>query len=265
MKSLKPRCNHSKTKSNWFSMTLTGKRIVTRHGKINYYESGEGPPLVLLHATPRSALSFHQIIPQLRRFHKVIAPDTLGFGLSDPLPKSANIKLLADSIKQLLEKLQIKQCCVFGLHTGNKIAAALANQAPGLINRLIICGMTHSIIPEKAPRINAIQTLLNRDLTKNMILSTQEFEERQIGKKSQAELYQANYAFDICSTIQKVSMPTLIIELATTNEQHLGIQGSKLAKCCPTASSTILYGSDREFLEKNPAKLANSILAFTSC
>ena len=236
--------------------------MVTTHGVVNYYESGEGSPLILLHATPRSALSFHKLIPHLGKFHRVIAPDTLGFGLSGPPPKSPSIDLLADSIKQLLQKIGVKKCCAFGLHTGNKIAAALAAKAPKIVGKLIICGMTHSIIPEKTARIAAIENILLMKKANNMKLSDQERVEREKGKHSEIELYQANYAFDLSEELGKVLAPTLIIELTTPNEKHLGIQAHRLAEYCNTPSTAILEGSDREFLEKKPEDLVHAILTF---
>ena len=65
-------------------MTVRRGYVDTRHGQVHYRESGKGAPLVLLHATPRSARVYTKLQALLaKRFH-VIAPDTLGFGNSDP-------------------------------------------------------------------------------------------------------------------------------------------------------------------------------------
>ena len=53
-----------------------------------YREAGplDGWPLVLLHGFPTSSFMYRELIPRLAdRFH-VIAPDQLGFGLSDAPP-----------------------------------------------------------------------------------------------------------------------------------------------------------------------------------
>src|SRR5690606_14891693 len=62
-----------------FAYTQDGRRI-------HYRRAGSGPPLVLLHASPSSS---RVQIPLLRAWaddFTVIALDTPGFGLSDPLP-----------------------------------------------------------------------------------------------------------------------------------------------------------------------------------
>ena len=51
-------------------------------GKIYYAIKGQGPPVVLLHATPRSSNSFRELSSYLSKKYQVISIDTLGFGKS---------------------------------------------------------------------------------------------------------------------------------------------------------------------------------------
>ncbi len=67
-------------------MVTTHHRYAQVDGhQIFYREAGarERPTLVLLHGFPTSSLMFRELIPRLADRWHVIAPDHLGFGLSD--------------------------------------------------------------------------------------------------------------------------------------------------------------------------------------
>ena len=64
--------------------------VQTSAGRIHCYEQGSGSPLLMLHETPRSGWSYAPLIGRLSDRYRCIAPDTLGFGMSDPLPEGAD-------------------------------------------------------------------------------------------------------------------------------------------------------------------------------
>ena len=88
-------------------MTLESRYTNTRHGTVHYRTMGDGSPLVLLHATPKSSRSLLNVMPHLATHHRVIAPDTLGFGESDPLPTPLTIEVLAEAMADLLNTLGV--------------------------------------------------------------------------------------------------------------------------------------------------------------
>lgn len=55
---------------------------------IAYLEAGSGDPIVLLHGNPTSSFLWRNIIPELERCGRVIAPDLIGQGDSEKLPAS---------------------------------------------------------------------------------------------------------------------------------------------------------------------------------
>ena len=59
------------------------KRFATREGVLRYVDEGRGSPIVLVHGTPSWSFEWRAVIAALRSSHRVIAPDHLGFGLSD--------------------------------------------------------------------------------------------------------------------------------------------------------------------------------------
>src|ERR1700710_331464 len=67
-------------------MLRTHHRFVTVDGlDVFYREAGDpdAPVLLLLHGAPASSFMFRELIPLLADRYRVIAPDYIGFGLSD--------------------------------------------------------------------------------------------------------------------------------------------------------------------------------------
>src|SRR5258708_20615044 len=69
----------------------------------------ETPALLLLHGFPTSCYDWRRIIERLSVLVRAIAPDLLGFGLSDkPVAYSYSLFQHADPIEELLVKLKAR-------------------------------------------------------------------------------------------------------------------------------------------------------------
>ena len=65
--------------------TPLDKQYVTVNGKrMAYHDSGAGPTLVFLHGNPTSSYLWRNIIAELNRDHRCVAPDLIGMGDSEP-------------------------------------------------------------------------------------------------------------------------------------------------------------------------------------
>ena len=64
-------------------------------GPVHYHDSGQGTPVVLLHANPGDSQDFEAVIPVLSKDHRVLALDWPGYGQSTvPIhPEQANVLL----------------------------------------------------------------------------------------------------------------------------------------------------------------------------
>jgi pimeloyl-ACP methyl ester carboxylesterase len=76
------------------------KRFATADGVMRYVDEGRGSPILLVHGTPSWSFEWRAVIAALRSSHRVIAPDHLGFGLSDKPPLGAYLP--ADHARRLL-------------------------------------------------------------------------------------------------------------------------------------------------------------------
>ncbi|MFD4023276.1 alpha/beta fold hydrolase [Streptomyces sp. NPDC058576] len=110
--------------------------------RIFYREAGDAdaPTIVLLHGFPTSSFMFRELIPALAgRFH-VIAPDHLGFGLSDAPPVDAfgyTFDALTDLTARLLGQLGVSRYAIYVQDYGAPIGWRLAVADPGAITAII--------------------------------------------------------------------------------------------------------------------------------
>jgi len=107
-----------------------------------YREAGEAaaPALVLLHGFPTSSYMFRQLIPALADRYHVIAPDHLGFGLSDaPAVEEFDYTFdaLTDLTAGLLRELGIARYAMYVQDYGAPIGWRLALRDPTAIAAII--------------------------------------------------------------------------------------------------------------------------------
>lgn len=80
------------------------REIEGRSGRLSYYVSGQGAPLLLLHSI-NAAGSAHEVGPAFehaRRSRRVYAPDLPGYGFSDRSERRYDIPLFCDAIRDML-------------------------------------------------------------------------------------------------------------------------------------------------------------------
>ncbi len=111
-------------------------------GQVHLREAGSGDPLLLLHQSPVSGLMFEAAIPRLVEagFH-IVAPDTAGYGNSDPPPPGTSLADHGTALEPLLDALGWSRCHILGHHTGAAIAASFAVAHPGRVDRLVLNGV----------------------------------------------------------------------------------------------------------------------------
>lgn len=129
-------------------MTGAAEPMETRHvvtvggRRVGYRRLGEGPALLLLHASPRSSTELSENQRVFARHFTTIALDTPGFGLSDPLPlEQPETADLADALAETLDALGIAEAAVYGRHTGASIALEFAVRHPARCRFLLTNGL----------------------------------------------------------------------------------------------------------------------------
>ncbi len=114
--------------------------VDTMVGKIAVYESGEGQPLVLLHANAHDHSDFDLIQPALAEKYRVIAVDWPGHGASGFAhdPRSATVVQLADTLPEIVTALGLKKPFFVGNSIGGYAALRYALRFPENTRGLVL-------------------------------------------------------------------------------------------------------------------------------
>src|SRR5579862_2145358 len=123
-------------------MAIVHHRYATVRGRQLFYrEAGpaDAPAVVLLHGFPASSFMFRELIPLLADRYHVIAPDHLGFGLSDAPPAGEfayTFDALAGLTEALLGQLGVTRYALYVQDYGAPVGWRLALADPDAISAI---------------------------------------------------------------------------------------------------------------------------------
>ncbi len=109
--------------------------------RVHAIESGEGPPVILVHGSGPSALLFLPLIERLEGL-RVIAVDRPGFGLSDAVdgPRASYRDGAVAWIDSLFDALAVEDVALVGSSMGGTWALWFALAHPDRLRRLVLLG-----------------------------------------------------------------------------------------------------------------------------
>lgn len=108
-------------------------------GQLHYIDEGAGDPVVFVHGTPTWSFVWRQQVKSLSRSYRCIAPDHLGFGLSEkPAQFAYTPEAHADNLEDLINHLQLKDITLVVHDFGGPIGLQYALRHPENVKNLII-------------------------------------------------------------------------------------------------------------------------------
>jgi len=113
---------------------------LTPHGRMHYAEQGEGKTVLCLHGNGRWSLECAEVLRARSRSARVIAPDLVGFGLSEKparLPADA-IDAHAVDLAALVAALDLRDVQLVVSKSSAPIALRLARLAPERVRSTVI-------------------------------------------------------------------------------------------------------------------------------
>jgi 2-hydroxy-6-oxo-octa-2,4-dienoate hydrolase len=112
--------------------------------RTNYYDNGDGAPLVLLHGSGPGVSAYsnwHGVTPSLAENFRTIAPDIAGYGLTGFRDDGRyDIKLWAAHLLAFLDALEVDRAVLVGNSFGGALAIATAVFAPERVAGLVLLG-----------------------------------------------------------------------------------------------------------------------------
>jgi 2-hydroxymuconate-semialdehyde hydrolase len=121
-----------------------GKTINVDGIATHYHDSGDGPPVVLLHGSGPGVsawANWRPVIPGLGRHFRVIAPDIVGFGHTQQ-PEGFRYEPVfwAAHLQGFLDVLGMDRVHLIGNSFGGGLALQLATSQPDRVGRLVLMG-----------------------------------------------------------------------------------------------------------------------------
>jgi pimeloyl-ACP methyl ester carboxylesterase len=106
---------------------------------MHYVDEGKGEVIVFVHGNPSWSFLYRHLIKALSRTHRCVAPDNLGFGLSDkPAGADYTPRFHSENLKRFIETLGLKDITLVLHDWGGAIGMGYALDHPENIKRLVV-------------------------------------------------------------------------------------------------------------------------------
>ena len=143
------------------STSVLQRHFITLRGRygprqVHYRRGGKGPVVLLLHQSPQSSREMEPLIAAWGQTFTLIAPDSPGYGYSQPLQRAgrpvaaATIDDFAAATVEFADALGIGRFGIYGFHTGASIGVALAQAFPARVTAVAANGLVVLTEDERA-------------------------------------------------------------------------------------------------------------------
>jgi haloalkane dehalogenase len=111
----------------------------TTFGSMHYVDEGQGDPILFVHGTPTWSFEWRHAIKALSATHRCIAPDLLGFGLSDRPERFAYTpEAHAEVLAEFVRSLDLRDFTLVVHDFGGPIGLPLALTADSRVRRVVL-------------------------------------------------------------------------------------------------------------------------------
>lgn len=246
------------------------------YGQIHYRRAGHThlPSLIFFHQSPSSSEMYESLMEVLSPEFNIIAPDTPGFGLSDP-PANTSIHQIRDIFIQFFEGLSVENAFFFGHHTGAIFASAIGAKASHLCSKMALSGPPlldenlrrtlpslamdepvvadgshlHRMWDKFGRKSNAIHPeIIQRELIQALYCGTRN-----------KQMYQAIAGYDFAKDLERLSMPVLTL---AGSEDVLIPQLSVAHGTIPQSQKLVIQGAASYICDTHTQELAEVLRVF---
>ena len=117
---------------------MQDRHVMVGGNRIRYLDSGSGSDVLLLHGLGGYATKWESVINILSESHRVIAPDTVGCGLSDKPVADYTPEFLVEFVDRFIGEMGLERPHIVGASLGGQVAAMFAADHPQNITKLVL-------------------------------------------------------------------------------------------------------------------------------
>jgi haloalkane dehalogenase len=108
-------------------------------GRMHYVDEGQGDPIVMVHGNPAWSFEFRNVIKEMSKTHRCLAPDHIGFGLSDkPEDWSYLPELHARNFELWMDSMNLHDITLVVNDWGGPIALSYALKYPEKFKKIVV-------------------------------------------------------------------------------------------------------------------------------
>ncbi|WP_063007620.1 alpha/beta fold hydrolase [Nocardia kruczakiae] len=219
--------------------------LPTEHGVLRYRDSGDGPPLLMLHGSGPGVTGWRNFsgnVPTFARHYRTLVLEFPGFGVSDDFGAAHPMMSAQLAVTAFLDGLGLETVRIIGNSMGGFVATEFALAAPQRVDRLVTIGGigTNIFSPQPGEGIIRLSEFVEnptrdslvawlRSMVYDQALLTEELIEqrweqatepgvlensrRMYGRAALARMAEAARAADVTpgwANLRRISVPTLI-------------------------------------------------------
>ena len=248
----------------------------TRNNIRIYYEiTGEGAPIVLVHANPFDHRLWMYQSARWSAFHQVISVDIRGYGRSDKPETPFKLEDMAADVIGVMDDLAIECAVVGGCSVGSGMALIMGLDNPERCAALVLVGGASRPSVNIAARVNGyagdLPSYQHRHLrectapgfgdTKHGAWILNMFNERAdtLSGASIGQIFRARGAANLQARLPDMKPPTIVVNGAHDMSLEAGVETAKLI---PGAVHATIADAGHACQIENPADFDAAVLPF---
>ena len=220
--------------------------------QLNYYETGEGFPLILLHGNGEDMTYFRNQVDCFAQYFRVIAVDSRGHGRTPRGDAPFTIRQFAEDLHGFMNEHSIDRAHILGFSDGGNVAMCFALKYPERVGKLILNGA--NLYPAGVKAAFQIPTTLEYYYLKLFGAKHEELRE-----KTELLGLMVKDPYIKPKALHRLTMPTLVIagERDLIRESHTKL----IARHLPNSRLAVIPG-DHGVAALNPAAFNAEVLDF---
>ena len=117
---------------------MQDRRVSVDDSSIRYLDAGSGSTVLLLHGLGGYADKWRRVIDKLSDSHRVIAPDMIGYGLSDKPVADYTPHFFVEFLERFIDAAGLERPHIVGASLGGQVAAMFAALHQECVSRLVL-------------------------------------------------------------------------------------------------------------------------------